>query len=103
MDKIIARRFFVNMKRKADWENPKKQIKKVRFTKYFLKNGTTVSVSRHKPNSNYLWKFGKPLRYFFGKFRTQAIKLKSKELEGLSNKWQIEERNVNPEEEHNMK
>jgi hypothetical protein len=91
MDKIVARRFFVNASRKIQWENPQR-IGKVKFIKFFLKTGEIVSMKRERITRNYLWKYSKPLKYYLLRLKLIANRIKEKELEKLSKKWQIEER-----------
>jgi hypothetical protein len=91
MDKIVARKFFVNVKRKIEWENPVDKYSKTRMIRYFKKDGTTEMVRREKVSKNYFWKFAKPLKYYFIKMRMNTCKVKEKLLESQSVKWQIEE------------
>jgi hypothetical protein len=92
MERIAAGKFFPNAVRKINWEKPKQKSNKVRFTKYFLKNGETVLVKRERVSKNFLWRYSKPLKYYFLKYSSICHVLKGKELEAISKKWQYEER-----------
>lgn len=91
----MIRSFFVNLGQKADWEHPKNKGK-VKITKYFLKTGEVVSVKREKISKNYLWKYYKPLKYYFLAYKQKCLTLKEKDLEKISKKWQIEELKEEP-------
>jgi hypothetical protein len=52
-----------------------------------------------RPNKtrNHFWKYSesdKQLKYYFSKLFVISQKLKEKELRGMSNKWQVEERDL---------
>jgi hypothetical protein len=68
--------------------------------KFFLKNGTTEVMVRPNKTRNHFWKYtesaesDKQLKYYFSKLFVISQKLKEKELRIMSNKWQIEERDL---------
>ena len=88
---LIMRRFIKNLKRKARWEDPKGLNINLhnKVYKYFLKTGEVVFVEKSGLLKNVLWKYSKPLKYYLYKLYSIATRMKMKELEKNSNKWQI--------------
>jgi hypothetical protein len=90
----ILKNFLKKLKKSADWKNPRSVQKNVKLVTYFLKKGGTVKIERENFNQNFLWKYVRPLKYYFLKMKIRTIKLKEIELRLISNKWQIEKKSV---------
>jgi hypothetical protein len=90
LHKTIARQFFNRVNRKANWENPPPVFKTNKYITYSLKNGDKQTVQRFNKAKNYFWKYAKPLKYYFLKMQMIINKMKEKQLEANSLRWQIE-------------
>lgn len=77
------------MKRKANWENPVKKTKTKQYTFTLLKSDEIVTITKTDSTKNLLWKFYKPLKYYFLKYRNTCQLIKIKELEKKSRKYTI--------------
>jgi hypothetical protein len=100
MEKIIKeielKKFYKLFYRKAHWEKPLLHNKE-KIIKFFLKKGGTETMVRPNRTRNLFWKYTdseKQLKYYFSKFFVISQKLKEKELQTMSNKWQVEERDL---------
>jgi hypothetical protein len=80
------------LNRKANWEKPVPKNKAQKNIKFFLKEGGTEIIVRPNKPRNFLWKYSKPLKYYFTRLFVISQKLKEKELQSKSNKWRTEEK-----------
>jgi len=88
------KKFLKRLKSSANWKNPKTFNKNFRIITYFLKKGSSVIIERKNFNQNILWKFMKPLKYYFLRMRIRSTKLKEIEMRSISNKWHIERKSI---------
>lgn len=90
--KRMERTFMKKLMRKSIWETPIGIGAKLRKITFYLKNGQVVTMEKdQKILRNYFWRWGKPMKYNFRKYFAIALKLKEKELEKASRKWQYSE------------
>ncbi len=90
IEKSYKLKLIKQLKIKKKWNSPEVTMKSKTIT-YHLLNGETTTVNHHHQVSNFLWKYGRPLKYYFLKMFHTVSKLKEKELEKKSKKWIIQE------------
>ncbi len=93
IDSHIAKIFFKNAARKANWINPKQKVTssytKGKIITYFLKDGSIKTVKRERKVVNYLKKYMSPLKYYFNKYKNNVGRKIEREYEKISKKWVI--------------